>query len=81
MDFDRSVSLTMDAEQPYQFHDKVRSHYPSDYFVTRVRVKERGNSGKASDVREVNDEPSRGKGTDDDQEKEKGKGKGKGKNK
>jgi len=79
VDFDRSVSLTMDAEQPYQFHDKVRSYYPPDYFVTMVRMKERGNSGKAIHVREVNDEPSRGKGKDDDEEK--GKGKGKGKNK
>ncbi len=41
VDFDRSVSLTMEAEKPHQFHDKVQVYYPADYFVTAVRVKEK----------------------------------------
>ena len=72
VDFDRSVSLTMETEQPYQFHDKVKGYYKSDYFTTKVRLKEKsGKAEKAKPARE--DDDARGKG--------KGKEKGKGKNK
>ena len=42
VDFDHSVALTMETDQPYAFHEHVRTYYPADYFVTRVRVKEKG---------------------------------------
>ncbi len=41
VDFDRSVSLTMETSKPYEFHDSIRSRYPDNYFVTKVRVKEK----------------------------------------
>lgn len=71
VDFDRSVSLTMESDRPYEFHAKVRHYYPPDYFVKKVRVKEKGDKpGKAAKP-EREDNDSRGKD----------KGKGKGKNK
>jgi hypothetical protein len=70
VDFAHSVPLAMDSDQPFKFHQDVRSHYPADYFVTKVKVKgksdhaEKGKPGKADD-----DSPGKGKG--------KGKGKDK----
>jgi hypothetical protein len=43
VDFERSVSLAMETDRPYQFHGQVRTYYPADYFVTKVKVKEKGN--------------------------------------
>jgi len=71
VDFHRSVALELEGDQPFHFHDRVRSHYPSDYFVTKVRVKEKGgNSGKAA---------ASDRGHDDNRGQNKGKGKGKNK--
>jgi hypothetical protein len=72
VDFDRSVSLTMETERPFEFHEKVRTYYPRDYFVTKVRVKEKG--GKPAKVEKV--EHERDRDADD-----RGHGKGKGRNK
>lgn len=48
IDFDRCVPLTMETKEPHLFHDQVQAHYPPDYFVTKVRVKETGGkSGKS----------------------------------
>ncbi len=73
VDFDRSVSLTMESDRPYEFHEKVRTYYPGDYFVKRVRVKEKGGkpekAGKPAKAEKHDDGDSRGKG--------KGKGKDK----
>lgn len=71
VDFDRSVSLTMESDRPYEFHDKVRNYYPPDYFVRKVRVKEKGGKPEKAAKPEREDNDSRGKD----------KGKGKGKNK
>ncbi len=72
VDFDRAVSLTMETDKPHVFHDQVRSRYPDDYFVAKVRVKEtKGKSDKIHLDRE--NDKDRGNGND------KGKGKGKGK--
>jgi hypothetical protein len=75
VDFDRSVSLSMESEQPHQFHDKVQGYYPADYFVTHVRVKDKdGKPDKVDhDKSDRADAPSPGNSQ--------GKGKGKGKNK
>lgn len=68
VDFERGVSLTMETDKPYEFHESIRTHYPSDYFETKVRLKEpKGNSGQ--------NHPERHGA----QERGKGKGKGKGK--
>lgn len=75
IDFDRSVFLTMETDKPYAFHEHVRGYYPADYFVTRVRVKEKG--GKPDKEHHVSS-PDHGSHDDD---RGKGKGKGKGKNK
>lgn len=70
VDFDRSVALRMEADQPYQFHSQVKACYPADYFVTKVKVKEKADKpGKENPDRAEDDSPG------------KSKGKGKGKNK
>lgn len=75
VDFDRSVSLTMATDRPYEFHDKVKLTYPADYFVTKVRVKEKGKGPEKTKYKDSGPDDSR------DQEHGKGKGKGKEKNK
>ena len=63
VDFDRSVSLTMATEQPYQFHDRVAVYYPADYFVTKVRVKEKGGKPDKEKFDHADDDsPSKSKG-------------------
>lgn len=69
IDFDRSVPVTMATEQPYQFHEKISVAYPADYFVTKVRMKEKG--GKPDK------DTSPGHKNDDSPGKSHGKGKGK----
>jgi hypothetical protein len=69
VDFDRSVSLSMETDRPFQFHEKVRTYYPRDYFVTKVRVKEKG--GKPAKADKVERDHN------DDRDHDKGKGKGK----
>lgn len=70
VDFNRSVSLTMESDRPHQFHEKVQAYYPADYFVSHVRVKDK--DGKpGNDKFDHADGPSPGQGG--------GKGKGKGK--
>lgn len=71
VDFDRSVSLTMETDRPYQFHDKVRAYYPRDYFVTKVRMKEK--AGKPAKVDKIDRDHDR----DDGQARGKGKGRNK----
>jgi len=41
IDFGRSVSLTMETDRPYVYHQHVVSRYPSGYFA-KVKFKERG---------------------------------------
>ena len=46
IDFNRSVTLNMATDRPYQFHQQVSTSYPSNYFGTRVRLRDddrRGN--------------------------------------
>jgi hypothetical protein len=42
VDFARSVSLSMESDQPFRFHNDVKKHYPADYFVTKVKLKGQG---------------------------------------
>lgn len=71
VDFNRSVSLTMESDRPHQFHDKVRSHYPADYFVSNVRVKDK-------DDKPGHDKSDHADGGSPGNSGGKGKGKGKG---
>jgi hypothetical protein len=61
VDFTHSVSLTMETDRPYLYHTQVRTYYPADYFVAKVKLKDRdddrpGNSGKGGPP------PGRGRG-------------------
>jgi hypothetical protein len=40
IDFDRSVSLTLESDRPYVYHENVVTYYPRGYF-SQVRIKER----------------------------------------
>lgn len=75
VDFDRSVSLTMESDRPYEFHQKVRTYYPGDYFVKKVRVKGKG------EKHEKADKPAKADKHNDGDSRDNGKGKGKGKDK
>jgi hypothetical protein len=55
VDFDHSVPLTMETDQPFRFHDDVKRIYPANYFVTKVKI-------KGPPVAVVDDAPGRGKG-------------------
>jgi hypothetical protein len=59
IDFNRSVTLTMFTDQPYAFHQQVVARYPSDYFVTRVRIRD-------DERHDDRHEDNRGKGRDKD---------------
>ncbi len=71
VDFNRSVAVSMETDQPFQFHKEVKAYYPDDYFVSKVKVKEKG---------EKPDKDKFEQGADDSPGKGNGKGKGKGKN-
>ena len=38
LDFGRAVSLTLESDRPYLFHDRVITYYPPNYF-TRVKIR------------------------------------------
>lgn len=40
VDFDRAVSLNIESDRPYVYHERVVTYYPSNYF-TRVKIKSR----------------------------------------
>jgi hypothetical protein len=40
IDFGHSVSLTLESDRPYVYHEKVVTYYPRAYF-SKVRIKER----------------------------------------
>lgn len=74
VDFGHSVAVVMETDRPYEFHEHIRRYYPTDYFVTKVRVKEKG--GKPGKV-----QVDTGHGDDDHRGQKSEKSKGKGKNK
>jgi hypothetical protein len=75
VDFDRCVSLTMETDKPYEFHEKVVAYYPANYFTKKVKLKSEHALGKPDKAGKA--QP--GRASEDDRGK--GKGKGKGKNK
>lgn len=40
IDFNRSVTLNMYTDRPYTYHQQVVTRYPSNYFGTRVRLRD-----------------------------------------
>jgi hypothetical protein len=81
VDFDRSVSLAMETDQHHKFHNDVRAYYPADYFVTKVKVKERRDKPDKADKpdKERLEEKTSERAVDDPPGKAKEKGKGKNK--
>lgn len=71
MDFDHAVSLNLESDRPYVYHEHVVRYYPSHYF-TRVKIK------SAPDHRSDRYED---RGDHDDHHDRDDRGKGKGKNK
>lgn len=52
VDFNRNVTLNMFTDRPYDFHQQVTASYPSNYFGTRVRVRDddrHDNEGRGHD--------------------------------
>ena len=47
VEFDRSITISMATDRPYQFHQQVVTRYPSNYFGTKVRLRhdDRRNDG------------------------------------
>lgn len=71
LNLERTVSLTMETDRPFEHHEQVKRYYPKDYFTRKVKIKKpRKNEGARSGT--SNDDRGNGKGND------KGKGKGKG---
>lgn len=77
VDFGRCVPLTMETDKPYEFHEKVVTYYPANYFTKKVKLKNEHHAGGRPEKAEKN-KPGR---DDDDEDRGKGKGKGKGKSK
>ncbi len=40
VDFERSIPLRMATRQPYRFHQQIVARYSSNYFETRVRLRD-----------------------------------------
>lgn len=78
VDFGRSVSLTMETDTPYEFHEKVQAYYPGDYFTKKVRVKEKGGKPDKAVTPDKGSKPGKSAKPDRDDESSRGKGKGKG---
>jgi hypothetical protein len=54
LDFNHSVTLTMFTSEPYRFHQQVAARYPSDYFGTRVRLRDERRDDRHEDRRDRN---------------------------
>lgn len=39
IDFNRSITLMMATDRPYQYHQQVAASYPANYFGTKVRLR------------------------------------------
>lgn len=64
VDFNRSVTLTMFTDQPYTYHSQVTARYPSNYFGTRVRLRDEDrrddrHDGRHDDRKRDNDHDGR----------------------
>lgn len=76
IDFAYSVPLAMETDRPFDYHPKIITYYPTNYFVTRVRLKD-APGGRAEKFNPARDD--HGPSKDDHAAPGKGKGNGKGK--
>ncbi len=76
IDFGRSVSLTLETDRPYVYHEKVVRYYPANYFA-KVRFKN-AHDNRAVDRKEHPDRKPDKRDDDDDQDRGKSHGKGHG---
>ncbi len=60
IDFNRSVTLMMATDRPYTYHQQVVARYPSNYFGTRVRLRDDDRRDRDNDHRD------NGRGNDHD---------------
>lgn len=75
VDFNRSITLTMSTDRPYIYHQQVVTRYPSNYFGSRVRLRDEGPRDRDDDRRG----PDRDRDRDHDRDKDdRGRGKAKG---
>lgn len=66
IDFNRSITLSMATDRPYQFHQQVSTSYPSNYFGTRVRLRDNDHDGRDSDGDGRDRDKDRKRGNDND---------------
>lgn len=76
VDFERSVTLTMESDRPFEFHRHVTSYYPAAYFK-KVKIKSRDAKAEPAKVKEHNESRSKPDSRGNSGDKP-GKGKGKG---
>ncbi len=62
IDFDHSVSLTMETDRPYEHHRHIVDYHPADYFA-RVQVKGVKDKDRSRDD-DDRGHPWKGKGKD-----------------
>ena len=55
IDFNHSVPLTMFTNRPYMHHQQIVARYPSNYFGTRVRLRDERRDGRRDDHRDNRD--------------------------
>ena len=63
IDFGHSVSLTMETDRPYLYHQQVASWFPPGYFA-KVKIRERGGHG------EHRPHPGKGRGKGRDRDRD-----------
>jgi hypothetical protein len=62
VDFGRAVSLKLESDRPYVYHQKVVTYYPANYFA-KVKFKHDHDNGRNDhDDRDDHDRGKRGKG-------------------
>lgn len=60
VDFDHAVSLNIESDRPYIYHERVVTYYPSNYF-SRVKIKSRHDNRRDDDRDDREDHDNRGK--------------------
>lgn len=67
VDFGHAVSLKLESDRPYVYHERVVTYYPANYF-TKVKFKN-GHDNRRDDRDRDDDRRNRGKGRDKDKDR------------
>jgi hypothetical protein len=70
LNLERTVSLTMETDRPFENHEQVARYYPKDYFTKKVKIKRSKHNESSAHGKPMSH--------DDGPGESKGKGKGKG---